>query len=62
MKHGQQWQRYMRVIRIDGVMNYLFYSLSFNDELVADFDAGVQEALQQVGRADAHQVRSFIHT
>ena len=53
---------YMRVMRIDGVTDHLFYSLSFNDELVADFDAGVQEALQQVGRADAHQVRSLIHT
>ena len=43
-------------------MGYLLYSLSFDDELVSHFDAGVQQAFQQVSRADAHQIGCLIHT
>jgi len=47
------------IVRLKG---YLFDCLSFDYQLVSHFDAGVQEALQEVGRVEAHQIGGFIQT
>lgn len=42
--------------------DHLFYSLSFNNKLISHFHSRIQQAFQQVSRADAHQVSCLICT
>lgn len=42
------------------ILTYLLHILTFGDPLIAYFHSGVTQALDEVSRVQAHQIRNFV--